>query len=563
MIFPKPDWQQFESPGASLAENPRTFGLQRTTRYPALLFGLLLIGRLTGVVLIAAEPAAHPVKLMINWDEQGMWRSQLEVAKRQKQTLDANTVREIVETAVDEHAKAGFDRIAYCGWVRFGSPVPGFVSAPFQKDYYGRAPGFGRFHEAGFDQIQILNDRCHEHGMQFLLCLRMNDRHGIAQHEQFYLEHPEWRLTGAPSLGGLDYKYDGVRAPVLEFIEEALQRYDIDGIELDYMRWCHVFEPSEAVANTPLLTEFTRKARRILNAAGRRRGRRLLLGTRIPQTLDECRALGFDIRTWIQDELVDYICPSDFFFTDFNIQVDRFDGLTKGTNCRIYPAIHPLICVGHPENIKPMHYRAAATNYYAMGADGIATYNFMYNWRRWTGGDRGLVDGWPKTLSYVTELRDLEQISGQHRKYLYYPLWNDRSQSGGIKHDVIKIDRTTRTSDKALRFRLAEDLSNPHLAATMTFKVTGLDDSDELNVQINGTTVPAENITRTFDADGLTPEEDKPLDPFYLYRFALDADLTKFGDNHLNVTLARTAGRGDTEIVVTRVDVDVTVNTPE
>ena len=79
---------------------------------------------------------------------------------------------------------------------------------------------FDKFHDAGFDQIQVLCDRCHQKNMQFLVCLRMNDRHGIARHEKFYLEHPEWRLNGAPSPGGMDYKYDGVRAPVLEFVEE-------------------------------------------------------------------------------------------------------------------------------------------------------------------------------------------------------------------------------------------------------------------------------------------------------------------------------------------------------
>ena len=39
-----------------------------------------------------------------------------------------------------------------------------------------------------------------------------------------------------------------------------------------------------------------------------------MLGARIPQTLAECRALGYDIATWVKEGLVDYIAPSDFFF---------------------------------------------------------------------------------------------------------------------------------------------------------------------------------------------------------------------------------------------------------
>ena len=116
--------------------------MRHKAQWLALLIGLAATWQMNEIGLGAAEPTGRPVKLMINRDEQGMWRSQLEIAKRNQQPLDASTVREIVEAAVDEHAKADFDRIAYCGWVRFGSPVPGFASVPFQKDYYGRAPGF-------------------------------------------------------------------------------------------------------------------------------------------------------------------------------------------------------------------------------------------------------------------------------------------------------------------------------------------------------------------------------------------------------------------------------------
>ena len=59
------------------------------------------------------------------------------------------------------------------------------------------------------------------------------------------------------------------------------------------MRWCHMFEPGEGEQNAHLLTDFTRKARQMLDAAAQRRGRsRLPLGVRVPQTLEECGLSG-------------------------------------------------------------------------------------------------------------------------------------------------------------------------------------------------------------------------------------------------------------------------------
>ena len=508
-------------------------------RRTPLLWATLLTLAWTGSAF-AQTQRSQPVKLIMNWDEQGMWRSQLEIRRRDKRVIDADVVKNIVETAVDEHAKAGIDRVAYCAWVRFGSPVPGFKSAPFQKDYYGRAPGFETLHEKGLDQLQLLVDRCHKNGMEFFVCLRMNDRHGSARHAKFYLDHPEWRLEKFP--GGLDYKYEGVRQPVLDFIAEVLERHDLDGIELDYQRWCHVFAPDEAVANTPLLNDFTRKARKIIDAAARKRGReRLRLSVRVPQTLEECHDLGFDVATWIKEGLVDDVCPSDFFFTDFNIRTEDFVKLAEGTNCKVYPSIHPLVAYNQPENIEPPHYIGAARNYYAFGAAGVSAYNYLYNWRRWTGGDRGFVDGWPKTLSFMTPLSDAKELSKLDRHYLSYPLWNPRAPTGAVKHDMIVIDRAKTASSDSLRFRVAEDLSDRNVKAELKVKVAGSRSGDAIRIAVNGSEIPSESFRRKHNPNGRSAKEGIALPAFDIYSVNLSGPPARFGDNFLSAELVRSA----------------------
>ena len=528
--------------------SPRFLGLALT----ALI--VLTSGRWAGSAEI--DPVSRPVRLMINWDEQGMWMSQLQQRRKHKQPLDAASVRRVIQTALDEHARAGFDRLAYCAWVRFESPVPGFKTCDFDKGIHTRAPGFQALHEAGDNQLAILLKRCRRNQMQFLVCLRMNDRHGVARTAKFYVENPGLRLEEFP--GGLDFKHKKVRDGVLAFIREVLELYDIDGIELDYLRWCHMFRTDEAVQNAPLLTEMTRKARAIIDAAARKRGRsKLLLSVRVPQTLAECHRLGFDVKTWIKEGLVDYVCPSDFFFSDFNMRVDRFVSLCKGTACRVYPAIHPLVQVNFPENITPANYRALARSYYAAGAAGIATYNYQYNWRRWTGGTRGLVDGWPKTLRWMTQLRDPKTLAARDRHYLFYPLWQNRSPSGAVKYDRCVINRKSGTADGDLRLRLYENDAGVPRTLSMQFRALGLEDADRLTVAVNGNRVPTDSIRRTFDRDGLAADEGRPCGPFHLHEFPLRHDWLRPGDNSLAVSLAKRSDKGAAEIVVWEVEIRV------
>ena len=503
---------------------------------------LLLVGSTSRAA--EPDPVERSVKVIINWDEQSMWRSQLMMRQRMKQSLDAATVRKVIEDGVDEHARAGIDRFVYCAWARFDSPAPGFQAAGYDARIREISPGFGALHEAGFDQIKILRDRCRKHGMQFLVCLRMNDRHGIARTAKFYVANPDLRLDGYP--GGLDYKHARVRNKVVAFVAEVLQRYDVDGIELDYMRWCHMFDSNEAVKNAPLLTDMTRKIRLLVDAAAKKRGRKkLLLSARIPQTLTECRRLGFDVKAWVQERLVDYICPSDFFFSDFNIAVDQYVALCRGTDCKVYPTIHPLIQVNHPENITRPHYRALARGFYASGAAGLSTYNYQYNWRRWTGGTRGLVDGWPKTLGWLTELKNPNGLEAGSRQYLFYPLWQIYSESGVAKAQRIAFERKDGANGDVTGIRLFETNPKPARSLTMQFKSLGQADGDRLALEINGHVIPTGTVRRTFDADGQNAKQGRPCGPFHRYVFPLKHAWLKPGVNLLKVVLAHDSGKGD------------------
>jgi hypothetical protein len=337
----------------------------------------------------------------------------------------------------------------------------------------------------------------------------------------------------------------------LEFIEELLADHDVDGLEFDWMRWCHMFEPGTGQQKAHLLTDFTRKTRELLDAAAQRRGRsRLLLGVRVSQTLEECDYLGFELASWIKEGLVDYVVPSDFMYTDFNIKVEDFVKLTEGTDCKIYPAVHPQLCRdGGARRATLADYRAAAQNFYAYGAAGLQTYNYSL-----------------AELGYLPHLRDLATISQGDRHYRLYSLWPDYTVTYGtrdVKDGRPVLDRSEADPQGSQQFRVAEDLSNRKLRATLQFKAVGLAENEALEIQLNGIRVPDKDIRHIFDADGQNEEQGRVLPAFYLYIIDIPRGMAEpliiNGDNELTVRLIPTEGQSEGTVTIDELEVYVYV----
>jgi len=489
-------------------------------------------------------------RIIVNWDEECMFAPLFK--NRLVAKPDGQFTKKVLEEIIDEHAAVGVDTIVHCV---FGTGFKGHLAASkvaevLQNDL--RPPGLD---EAGLDFFGILLDRCRKHKIEFVAGLRMNDRHQLPP-GRFIREHPEWQLKGMGN--GMDYAQEGVRDHVLAYVKEVLDRHDVDGVEFDYMRWCHMFKPGEGRKHAHLLTDFTRKARLLLDAAAKRRGRgRLVLGVRVPQTLKECDHLGFDVAAWVKQGLADWVVPSDFFFPDYNMRTEDFVKLTEGTRCKIYPAIMPLSCwSGNARRIGPANYRAAANNFYAFGASGVSPYNYQVHWQRRRHPSRGpVVDPhmWPAALAYLSELRDPRKIKQGDRHYLFHALWQDRSSVTGLgNNERIVLDRSKTQPTGSQRFRVAENLSDPRLRATLEFKAVGLTAAEQLDIRLNGTPVPGAYTTRVFDKDGQSIFEGVALPAFHQYAVDLNWDTPKLpivhGDNQLSVGLVQQAGKGKVTI---------------
>ena len=197
-------------------------------------------------------------------------------------------------------------------------------------------------------------------------------------------EHPEWLFhTQWTENGYWNYAHEGVREYYLRNLREVAERYDFDGIELDFARGL-VLPPGEAWQNRHHVTDFMRQLRRFLLEVEARREKPFLLAARVPENLMGCHFDGLDVETWAQEQLVDILvlgCRS------LEVEVAAFRQITAGKTIRLFPALddhHSSDGYCTPE-IEV--FRGVVSNWRQQGADGLQTFNFAY-------GPRGEDEPW-------------------------------------------------------------------------------------------------------------------------------------------------------------------------
>ena len=147
---------------------------------------------------------------------------------------------------------------------------------------------------AGVDPYALLLAEARRHELESLLTYRMNDIHGDSFLEhKFWLQHPEYRLpkpyeSWAIRHAGLDFGHDAVRDYTFRLIEEAVQRYDCDGIELDFNRAPAFFQNGTEAERVATINKLVRRVRQMLDDEGRKRGRRFVLAARVLPGYQEC-----------------------------------------------------------------------------------------------------------------------------------------------------------------------------------------------------------------------------------------------------------------------------------
>jgi len=278
-------------------------------------------------------------------------------------------------------------------------------------------PVLDRFIREGNDPPRRAIKAIRNQGVAAWFSFRLNDPHDSLGHENlvasFKLKHPDWTIgKGHPYGGHLQLNFAIQEVQDLKFlaIAEIFEKYDFDGLEVDFLRSPPYFVPGKEPENAHHLTRFLQRVREHLHEVGRQRGRPVSLAVRVGETLEVCRLDGFDVKTWIQERLCDMIVLGS---GTIDIDIPAFKQLTAGTGILVYPCLY-----GWPSKYNPISTdlaRGIAANYHQQGADGIYTFN--WNAHSYAHDPEGKNQKWKYMVSLLREIDDTKSLLGKNIRF--------------------------------------------------------------------------------------------------------------------------------------------------
>lgn len=252
---------------------------------------------------------------------------------------------------------------------------------------------------AGHSPVGLIIDRARAKGLETFITFRPNEVHWIEKPDDFPInlllskswhDHPEWRIGKAgdelsqlhldilgprtsPVVagwlpGGMNFAVPEVRSQRLAQMRECCERFDIDGLDIDFQRFPMYFPVGEEAANVNTMTAWIAEVRKMMQEVGEKRGRPLLLSVRVMAKPEQNIGLGLDPVTWAEQGLIDIVVASHYLHNNFALPIKEYRELL--------PDHIPLY--GSIEVEKQADsYRRIAAQLWGDGVDGIMMFNFF------------------------------------------------------------------------------------------------------------------------------------------------------------------------------------------
>ncbi len=363
--------------------------------------GSLVIGRSgrSGGVLSAAESdalnaarkqAAHRRRRVIfNNDGDDIW------------TKGADTEEAFLNVRHTPLLNTHVDSIHYCTTQSFNHFTHDTRVAEIFRAKSGNFAGnnLETFLERKTDGLRMSSTFARQHGLETIWTLRMNDIHDawtaafvsnwkrqdparvmstLEESKQFNDRRRLWSLV--------DFEHPDVQPRMVEIIEEVLQNYDVDGVELDFMRAPFYFRTAyegkpATSAQLGVLTRLVRAIRTLVLRESTKQKKPLLLTVRVPSTVELCRKIGIDIAAWLEEGLIDVMALGGGYIT-FDLPAKAMIDLGHEHGVPVYPCLSQSGLMyraprGTSTKQPPEAWYGAANRLWADGADGIYTFNLF------------------------------------------------------------------------------------------------------------------------------------------------------------------------------------------
>ena len=264
-------------------------------------------------------------------------------------------------------------------------------------------PTFQKWWKAGIDPLQLFLDETRKRGREVFFTFRINvhyslessTEHGYSmpavksKHPDLVkTNHPDWLIQWVAPYWNFAVKQ--VRDLKVRILRELAEKYEFDGIQIDFARNPILFPAGQQWKNRDLLTDFVRQVRLALLEVEKKRKRPLLLAVRVPENIMGCHFDGMDVETWAQEKLVDIFVLGS---RSSDIDIPAFRQITAGAGIKLYPC-----WTDEPSSDGYLYapievYRGVYANWWRQGADGAYSFNF-YSPNPKTVGNLGLSSYW-------------------------------------------------------------------------------------------------------------------------------------------------------------------------
>ena len=300
-----------------------------------------------------------------------------------------------VAFSVDQLANSGVDTLLLSVALEGGAATYDSLVAPKWGDnvdmwthsvWYRAARNLRQMIADGHDPLQLVIDRCREHGLWFFAGSWVNfeggDREtagGLGRKTDFVYDHPQYHVgeEDDPRAAGenpcrFSFLHEAVRERRFVLFEELLTRYETDGLDLDLADHVPLSRFDEVDALAPVLTDWLRRLRRTADEAQKTQGRQKRLLVRIPADPAAWAILGYDVATWVGEGIVDgLICLPGLMHASVDTGVDLTAAvnITAGTDCLVMSGFAQTMARQTAQQATPPMVWAAAANAHTQGAD--------------------------------------------------------------------------------------------------------------------------------------------------------------------------------------------------
>ena len=379
--------------------------------------------------------------------------------------------------------------------------------------------------EEGTDPPAVVIDHGHRAGLKVFLSMRVNDIHdgqlkGDApeQLSPTKKEHRDW-LLGAVEDATTPHRYRGlsrfaynfaipeVRDYKLALANESIANYDLDGLDWDFCRFPRFFPAGQAEQSADLMTDLMRKIRASLDEKSRRVGRRLLMSVRVPPTFGLARAFGMDVKTWMDEGLIDILIAGVVHRNMHRVPVEEFVAAARDTNVRVIVQNLGTLWEGRPPSARVIYHepdyfstemcRASAATYWQAGVDGLYLWNnHVIEFFRDADYDR---QPWK-------EIGDPAAIAGLNKHYLVdnpfdWDVMTEELGAPSVPPGPLPIALEKPGDSAEVPIDIADDIhaaiANGSLAeATLRLMIENLSSLDEVDFALNGKSLDESLVRR-------------------------------------------------------------------